>query len=156
MIGSDVTAQTPASDESTDPYLAFGLIGVPGAVARPVTAQLEGHGFRAVDCRTASSILEGLALLQWIRAGVVGLVGGVAMFLTRSLTDAVRWIAHAVILTGMMWLPFYMLLLAVLWQLFRRVDADEPVTIHGTLLLLLRRSPLLAFVIAAIFAIAFA
>lgn len=54
-----------------DASLRFGLWpGVPAWLIEPIMDQLGGRGLREVSTRDAASILEGLTLLQGVRAPV--------------------------------------------------------------------------------------
>ena len=54
------------------PYLAFGLLLTPRWLARSITDQIEAHTFAELDCADAARVLEGVAYLQWVKAGIVG------------------------------------------------------------------------------------
>lgn len=135
----------------SDPYLAFGMLLVPAGFARPITTQLIGTRFVDLTEREAGLVVEGLAYLQWVKAGLLGFVGGAVLILARHLSGVGRHIAEAAAAVLMMWLPVYMLLLSAVWWALPRasdVEGDGPVSRRRRLLLFMRAAPVLSLILA--------
>jgi hypothetical protein len=138
----------------SDPYLAFGLFLVPRPVARPITIQLEATRTPFVELSDvdAARVVEGLVFLQWIRAGLLALVGLGVAIATHKLGEPGRQVGLVVAITLVMWLPVYMILLSGVWYALRSDnEGDEeqrPVARRRRLLLFMRAAPILSLIIA--------
>jgi hypothetical protein len=132
--------------------LAFGLYGVPAAITRPITDQLHGRSFRRLPMPEAAKVLEGVALLQWPKAAVVGGLGlgpsiGAHQLPTRLVAPALGAV------TGlMMILPCYMILISILWLIMKRRArrSTDVVAEHAWITIALRSAPLVAVLLAAV------
>lgn len=140
-----------------DGHLEFGLLMTPGWVVRPIREQVAGHLFAHLPTNEAASVLEGVALLQWVRAGVVGAVLVVASYLAHGAvpgSGATAWIFF----TLLTWLPAYMLLLAICRLLLRKSSrASAPIaSAHPRVLATVKWAPHASLLAAAASAIALA
>ena len=137
------------------PYLAFGLLLTPRWLARPITDQIEGHAFAELDCADAARVLEGVAYLQWIKAGIVGGISLLIGYAARDLSGPVSSVVTVGYLALMMWIPLYMISLSVPWAVLRWSKHTEPpvATAHPTVLRVIRLAPLISVFAALAFGV---
>lgn len=107
-----------------DPDLWFGLWLTPRKVRAPIDAYLQGKHWRDLDWPTARDALEGVALLQWLRSLVVGVVLG-GMYLLASSAGVAVPRGEPVVMTLLFTLPAYTIVLGLI-HLRMRGTADRP------------------------------
>lgn len=148
MVTRRETAQLRAA--AHDRYLRFGLIGVPGRYSRPVTSQLEGRPFPDLPGDEATRVVEGLALLQWPKSGVVALLA-LPFAILAHLPPAASTVGLAIIFAIMFVSPAYMLIVAVVYQLMKRHSrrSNKPASNYPRLLTTLLAAPYVVIVAAA-------
>jgi hypothetical protein len=137
----------------SDPHLAFGLFLVPRPVAGPVTLQLEATRTRFVELTDseAARVVEGLALLQWVRAPLLAFVGLGTAIATHRFGEPIRHLGLVAAIVLLMWLPAYMLMLAGVWLALRSEDEREeerPVARRRRLLRFMRAAPIPSLIVA--------
>jgi len=142
------------------PYLAFGTFLTPRWLARPITDQIEERAFAELDCADATRVLEGVAYLQWVKAGIIGGISLLIGYAARDLSGPVLTVVTAGYLALMIWLPLYMISLSVPWAVLRwskhTEHTERPVaTAHPTVLRVIRLAPLISVVAALAFGVLF-
>lgn len=138
-----------------DVSLRFGLWpGRPVWLIAPIVDQLADRRLSDVPTRDAASIIEGVALFQWIRTGIVAVpVLAVAAVLDRlglaGMSASIMW---TLALASVLVLPWYMLLLGLVQlRLKRSPHPDERVgLVHSRLIASLSTAPRIAGVLALV------
>ena len=127
-----------------DPDLWFGLWLTPRKVRAPIDVYLQGNRWRDLDWPTARDALEGIALLQWLRSLVVGVVLGGTYLLASSAGVALQR-GEPVVMTMLFTLPAYTIVLGLI-HLWMRGNADRsgPVAASSALLHSARWAPVVS------------